>query len=260
MSAAPEIRKLAARRGWRWLVEGFGLFRRSPLIWIVFAMILFLAAELVARVPVLGAVLLLFYPVILAGLMVGCADLARGGELEIGHLFAGLRRNPVHLTTIGGVYLVGQMIIMWTMTLIGGEQMQLVAAGRMDQADPEALAAALGAIMQALMVGAALSVPLLMAMWFSPLLVIFDKVTPLRALKLSMQACWKNMTPFLVYGAAALGIMIGLMLPFGMANPQANPGIWIALPLLLPSLYASYRDVFGTSAAGTPDGDVDGNG
>jgi uncharacterized membrane protein len=248
---APLIRKVTARRGWHWLVEGFGLFRRSPLIWIVFTMILFLAAELVARVPVLGVVLLLFYPVILAGLMVGCADLERGEPLEIGHLFAGLRRNPVHLTTIGGVYLVGQMVIMWVMSLIGGEQMQLVAAGMMEQADPEALAAALGAIMQALLIGAVLSVPLLMAMWFSPLLVVFDKLAPLPALKLSMQACWKNMTPFLVYGVVALALMIALMLPFGMANPQANPGIWIALPVLLPSLYASYRDVFG-AAAGEP--------
>lgn len=251
MSSVLQLRKVGAARGWRWLVEGFTLFLRSPLIWGAYTLILFLVVEVVARLPMLGAVLLLFYPVILAGLMLGCAELERGGELEISHLIAGLRKNPVHLTTIGGVYLVGQIIIMWAMFMVGGEQMQLVTAGKIDEADPLALAAAFGSIMSALLAGTALSIPLLMAIWFSPLLVVFESVPPLKAMKLSMLACWKNMAAFLVYGTIALAVVIVAMLPFGTLTPQSNLGIWIVTPLLMPSVYASYRDIFASVAMPT---------
>ena len=231
-------------RGWRWLIEGFSLFLRAPFIWIVFTLILFLTVELAARVPALGALLLLFYPLFLAGMMLACADLESGRSLDFARLSAALRRNPARLTTIGGVYLVGQLLIMWAMVLIGGEQMHLLAAGQVDQADPEALVAAFGAIMSALLAGMALSIPLLMAVWFSPLLVVFEDLPALSAIRLSTRACWTNTLPFLVFGSAAIVVIIFAMLPFGMTNPQFNPGIWIATPLLLPSIYVSYRDIF----------------
>lgn len=246
MATDPNLRKLPASRGWHWLIEGFSLLRRAPLIWIAFTLFLFLGVELAARLPVLGVLLLLFYPLALAGLMLACADLEQGRAIEFARVFAVLRENPSRLTTIGGVYLVGQLLIMWVMVLIGGDQMHLVANGQIDKTNAQALAAALGTIMRALLAGLLLSLPLLMAVWFSPLLVVFEKLPSLKAMRLSMQACWMNRTPFLVYGLLALGIVILVMLPFGTANPQSNPGLWFATPLLLPSIYTSYRDVYGT--------------
>lgn len=251
MSAEPLLRSLPAMRGWQWLIEGFRLFLRAPLIWIIFTLILFVTVELAARAPALGALLLLFYPLFLAGLMLACADLEQGRTLDFVRLSAALRRNPARLTTIGGVYLVGQLLIMWAMVLIGGEQMDLLAAGQVEQADPEALVAAFGAIMSALLAGMALSIPLLMAVWFSPLLVVFEDLPAMAAIRLSIRACWVNTLPFLVFGLIAIGIIIVAILPFGMANPQFNPGIWIATPFLLPSIYASYRDIFAQRDAPT---------
>ena len=31
---------------------------------------------------------------------------------------------------------------------------------------------------------------------------------------------------------------------FGLAHPQINPGAWVVLPFVLPSIYAAYRDLF----------------
>ena len=66
--------------------------------------------------------------------------------------------------------------------------------------------AATPSITLALLIGFVLSVPLMMAVWFAPLLVFFDDVKPLRALALSLWACVKNVLPFLLYGTAVLGI------------------------------------------------------
>ncbi len=250
MHQAIEPRRVRAGRGARWLAEGFTLFRGQPFTWILYTAILYAAVALATYVTVLGVLLLLIYPGVVAGLTRGAASQAGGGELRLSHLWSGLRDNPVHLTTLGGVYLLGQVAIVSVMVALGGSEMQQIAAGRIDPADTEALAAALGAVMRSLLVGTALSVPLLMAMWFSPMLVLFSRLAPLPALGLSVRACWRNFGAFTVYGAIALAVLFLAMLPFGGLSPQANPGLWLVTPLLLPSVYASYRDVFG--AAGMP--------
>jgi hypothetical protein len=99
-------------------------------------------------------------------------------------------------------------------------------------------------IMAALIAGTLLSIPLLMAVWFAPLLAVFDTRPALLAMRLSFIACWRNLLPFLAYWTLLIGVIMLAMIPFGIVHPQQNPGAWIALPFLLPSIYVSYRDVF----------------
>ncbi|HEX5463846.1 MAG TPA: BPSS1780 family membrane protein, partial [Burkholderiales bacterium] len=105
-------RAVAAGRGWTWIVEGFRLFRGNALVWVVLTIALaalWLAAILIPIVglPVFDLLLPLFY----AGLMIGCRAVESGDELEIGHLFAGFQKHASALVTIGGVYLIGNVIV-----------------------------------------------------------------------------------------------------------------------------------------------------
>ncbi|HYD33184.1 MAG TPA: BPSS1780 family membrane protein, partial [Methylophilaceae bacterium] len=93
-----QARKMNPRRGLDWLVEGFALFRLNPLIWIALFSVYLLIGTLLSLVPVLGAILLnLLAPIFVAGFMVGCRVLEKGGELELRHLFAGFRHHAAQL-------------------------------------------------------------------------------------------------------------------------------------------------------------------
>ncbi len=239
-----EIQRVGLVHGWRWVIGGFAIFRRSPLVWIIFVMILYLAAQLALQLPLLGFLLMLLYPVFLAGLMMGCRDLEMGKALDLGRLLAGFRHNPGQLVTIGGANLVGQLLIGIAMYLTGGSELRAILAGQEGGPDAAAVTQAANRIMAALIVGTALSIPLLMAVWFAPLIAVFDNRPALAAMKLSFAACWRNLSSFFAYTVLLIGLIMLAMIPFGIVHPQQNPGAWITLPFVLPSIYASYRDIF----------------
>jgi hypothetical protein len=238
------IEKVPASHGLKWLMQGFVLLRRSFFIWVLFVLILWGMVFVASRVPFAGLVLALFTPVILGGLMIGCRAVEKGEELEIAHFFAGFRNNTLNLVTLGGFYLIGNVVIAGLMYAIGGNAIQQIAAGQAQNVDPAVLMQAIGPALVALLTGMALSVPLSMAIWFAPMLVVFENEKPAAALRASFLACLRNMLPFLIYGLIILVPMILLMAPFDLSNMERNPGLWIVALLVLPSIYTSYRDIF----------------
>ena len=238
------IEKVPASHGLKWLMQGFVLLRRSFFMWVLFVLILWGTVFVASRVPFAGLMLALFTPVILAGLMIGCRALEKGEELEIAHFFAGFRNNTLNLVTLGGFYLIGNVVIAGLMYAIGGNAIQQIVAGQAQNVDPAILMQAIGPALVALLAGMALSVPLSMAIWFAPMLVVFENEKPAAALRASFLACLRNMLPFLIYGLIILVPMILLMAPFDLSNMERNPGLWIVALLVLPSIYTSYRDIF----------------
>jgi hypothetical protein len=225
-------------------MQGFVLLRRNFFIWLLFVLMLWGMVFVASRVPFAGLLLALFTPVFLGGLMLGCRALEKGEELEIAHFFAGFRTNTLSLITIGGFYLIGNVVIAGLMYAIGGQALQQIVSGQAQNIDPEILMQAVGPAMVALLAAMVLSVPLTMAVWFAPLLVVFGNEKPAPALRYSFIACLRNMLPFLVYGLIVLVPLILLMAPFDLANMERNPGLWVVALLVLPSIYTSYRDLF----------------
>jgi len=88
-----------------------------------------------------------------------------------------------------------------------------------------------------------------MAIWFAPLLVILANQKPVQALRDSFNACLKNMLPFLVYGLVILVPLVLFMAQFDLTNMERNPGLWLIVLFMLPSIYTSYRDIFHDIAA-----------
>jgi hypothetical protein len=106
----------------------------------------------------------------------------------------------------------------------------------------------------------ALASPLLMAFWFSPLLTAWSGVSATKSLFFSLVACWRNWRAFTVYGLAlGMGFVLipGLVLALaGMISQMLFEAVSIAFrmllilvvaPVLMTSVFLSYRDVF-TSA------------
>jgi len=245
--ARVEARVVAPARGWQWLFEGFWLFRKTPVIWLALTLALGLMWAVSLVIPVLGPLLFnLLSPALFAGLMVGCRALENGQPLEIAHLFAGFRQHAAPLVTIGGVYLVGTVIVVGIVLVAAGGTM-LPAALTKPGTDIETLRAAARSMSLALAVGAAVYVPLLMVIWFAPLLVVFDGLAPVAAMKLSFTACVSNTVPFLVYGVAVLMAWVVLSLPAALGAAGALLVVALlaaSIPVLICSVYMSYRDIF----------------
>jgi len=102
-------------------------------------------------------------------------------------------------------------------------------------------------IMQALFLGVLVGVPVAMAVWFAPLAVALDGTKPPQALLGSLRAMAKNALPFLLYGIvwSVIGVVL-FSLASVLFNPRAALGIavWLMMPVLVPSVYVSYRDIF----------------
>lgn len=236
-------RALDAGRGWQWIVDGFALFRKSPFMWIGLTVVMVLIWMVSFLIPVLGPLLFnLLSPVLFAGLMLGCKALERGEELELAHLFAGFQNNATALVTIGGVYLVGSIIILGAVWVTSGGSM-LQAVMQKGPGDIQLIAGAVRSLAFALLVGLALYLPLIMLIWFAPLLVVIDGMKPVDAMKRSLAACLTNWLAFLVYGAIFLVLWFVAAIPLFL-------GLLVLLPVLFCSVYASYQDIF---APGRPE-------
>ena len=88
-----------------------------------------------------------------------------------------------------------------------------------------------------LLVMLALLLPLYMAMWFAPSLIVFHGQGPGEAMKYSFVACLKNIVPFFLYS------VIFFLLSF-VASLPAFLGWLVLAPVMAASLYTGYRDIF----------------
>ena len=129
--------RLKARQGWEWIKQGYALFMKAPLLWIVLLFICMIAAVGISSVPVVGQPLMsLLMPAILVGLMAGCRALSQGEELELAHLFRGFKQHTSQLVTLGGISLVGQFLILGLMMVVGGTALVGVLMSSQPETDP----------------------------------------------------------------------------------------------------------------------------
>lgn len=229
-------RAVGAGQGWAWIADGFGLFKKAPGIWIAQVVILFVILIVLAFIPLLGAVAtFLLMPVFIGGLILGCRALQGGGELELGHLFAGFdKAHAGNLIVVGALAIAGWIIVMLPVVAIVGAG----AVVGLLRGDAAGVAAMGGSLMLAWLVALALSIPIYMALWFAPALVVLRRIAPVAALRESFFGCLKNIVPFLVYSIVFVVLGIVASIPLGLG--------WLVLgPVAIASVFTAYRDIFG---------------
>ncbi len=228
-------RSVSAGRGWNWISEGFALFRRQPLTWVLITLVLIALGIASAFVPILGGLALqVLTPVFGAGLMLACRRIEEGSELTVGALFSGFSVHAGRLIGLGALSLVATVLVFAVVGLVLGLGMWTLLGA---QPSPEMGAEGVLTILLGVLIGVALSIPIYMAMWFSPALIALNHLPLGEALASSFGACLRNILPFLVYGVVMLLFTIVAMIPIGL-------GLFVLLPVLFASVYASYRDLF----------------
>lgn len=243
----PGGRVVEAGEGLEWISAAWRLFVASPLLWIVMIVLYAVFYLVLAFVPIIGSLLgYLLYGVIGAGWLAAAHAVAKGEKLELDHLFSGFKTRTSPLVVLGAFYVAGLLVILVLMAIFLAIGLGASGAiGAIMSGDSSALASIAGAsiltFLLAVLVGLALLVPLLMALWFSPALVYFHNERPLAALKISFFACLRNWLPFLVYGLLMLLLFVVAAIPLML-------GFLVAGPMALISVYTSYRAVFTESA------------
>jgi uncharacterized membrane protein len=229
-------RTVPAENGWKWIVQGWNLFKRAPGVWIALMVVFIVISIVLAFVPVLGSIAsMALTPVFTAGLMIGCRALDEGGELKVEHLFAGFRERFGTLLSVGLLYLAAVLVIALAAGLVTGVKLFSLAGG--GAIDPGTAASAVLSILLALLIMLALLVPVFMAIWFAPALVVLHGQGAIEALKASFAGCLRNIVPFLVQGVILLVASIVASIPFGLG--------WLVLgPVLVASIYTAYRDIY----------------
>jgi hypothetical protein len=242
-----QIRRVSIGHGARWVGDAISLFRAQALPWIVLHLaFMLIGMGLGVLAPVGPMILLLLTPVFMAGLMLGCREQEQGQVVEIAHLFRGFRQQASQLVTIGGIYLVGQILIFFLVMRIGGPGLDELARAVAENQEPAQIHPdAADRASLALLVGSALFLPLAMAVWFAPALVVLEGQSAWRAMQWSLRACLVNVLPLLLYGIVMFGLLLIALLPL-----MAGLVLWI--PLAMLSVYTAYRDIFAWSEQKTP--------
>ena len=237
------IRTAGAGDGLKWITEGFQLFTRNAGMWVVLAVLMLVGTLIVALIPILGSLALaLFWPVLVGGLLLGCRDVDNGRALQLPHLYAGFQSGArmTQLVLVGVAYLVVTFVLMAIIMATVG--MPMLQGMRPGSAHGMAGAGGMGAMLIALLVGLAVLVPVAMAIWFAPSLILFNALSAVEAMKQSFAACLRNIVPFLVYGVIAFVLSLIAAIPFGL-------GFIVLIPVMVCSVYVSYKALFDASPA-----------
>lgn len=243
----PEGWAVPAGRGTDWWGSAWRLFTAAPAAFIVITIVYVAIMMVLSFIPVLGQIAVsLLNPVFLGGIMMGCREQDRGGEIAMRHLFAGFNEKLGPLVIVALLYLLGWFVIgCITLALafasLGGGALAALMSG-----EPTQMGFALFATMGltaalVFLVALLLAVPLMMAFWFAPALVVFRGDDPVAAMKTSFRACLRNVPPFLIYGLLGILFMILACIPIFL-------GLIVLIPVGIATVYTSYKDIFGIAA------------
>jgi uncharacterized membrane protein len=236
-------RTVDAGRGVAWWGEAWRIFTPAVGVWLLTLLVLFVLNVVLTFIPVLGHIAgQVLFPAIVAGIMLGCRAIDQGQPMTLHHMFSGFSARGGPLLVLGLIYTALLILIA---VIVFGLLFALFGAAIIDQLwhaqDSMPMSAALGKLLFALLVGVLvfllLYLPLVMAIWFAPALVVFHNVDPWPAMKQSFSGCMINMLPFLLYGLIGVALAIAASIPLMLG--------WILLvPVSLASLYTSYCDIY----------------
>lgn len=219
-----KCQKIDPRASLDWLNQGWAFFAALPGVWLAVSLLMLAVLVGLALIPALGTpAALLLAPGFNAGLLYFCRQLATGRPPRPADLFVRLRRASGGLLALGAVGVL-------TLLIFG----QLATGLSATSANPGVLVATW---LATCILAGAFFLPLAMALWFAPALVLFNAMSAPEAMRASFSACAQNGLTFLAYGLLLLILGFLAALPLGL-------GIPLLIPIVCGSQFAAYRDAF----------------
>jgi hypothetical protein len=253
----PLYRKVTATNGITWLKNAYWLFKYRANIWLM--MMLFML--ILFAVPVIQFFSIIFTPLFTASIMLGCVNIRQNKGFKFSQLFYCFSHSTKKLINIGLIYFAttfGCLILALKISDAMGYTIMPFTQEMLNMAnsDPERFMALIGEqLLMPMLIFMALMVPVLMANWFAPTLIVLNKLSVIESLKQSFKACRTNMKAFTIYGLAALIVIMTLALAVALLVAFL-PSLSIFLKLLFnlvimsltfATMFSSYEDIFISS-------------
>ncbi len=255
---------VATLNGASWIVDGFKNFATSPFTWLLAVFLYLLMLGTLSMLPFVSIISTIIAPIFMAGLMICAKQNKYNQQFSINNLFDGFRLNGGKLAGLGAIYF-GMIILIFM--VFGAIMLVMVfsnVANIESLADPSNFSANTVLIfLLFLLIALAIMIPIIMAFWFAPALVIFHNIEIFDAIKLSFTGCMKNVMPYLIYSIVYIVVYLLAIIPVAILaifldTNDPNP-ILITLMVLtgliealiltatfITSLFASYEDIFTT--------------
>lgn len=234
--------------GWHWYRQAWELFKPSWGIWLLTLLLLVVIMVVLQLIPLLGAIAAnLIAPVLVAGILRMAVNADAGKGVEIGELFAGFSERTGPLVGLGALNMLVTFLVVGAMIapmLAAMDMSAMQDMGSMQGMSDEEIARRMtggggpgaGSVLLMLL-GAALLIPWLAAYWFAvPLIFLGDRGLG-AALKESFFAVFRNILPFLWFGVLYFILAAIATIPLML-------GWLVLLPVLMLTIYASFRDIF----------------
>ncbi len=249
-----------ALQGMVWLKQALHMFNQQRLAWVVLLLAYYLLLLVTRALPFIGPwAMTIIKPVLAVGLLAAAWNQERGTSPALPMILQGFRANLWALLPIGVFFVIGMTAAVFGSALVdGGKLIEFISnSGKATEAEMEKTLDD-RQLQFGMLFSALLSLPVLVATWWAPALIVFQNAGPGAALLASMRAAFANWRPLAIYG---LGVFFyGVVLPglavsvLAMILPQSIAQV-IVLALLMPYLmffaaclhisdYISYRDVF----------------
>jgi uncharacterized membrane protein len=277
MSDAPRdivFTRHRAARGAHWLRDAAAMFARARVQWLLLLLAYYVVLGAIRLVPFAGIfAATMLKPVFAVGFLAAAWTVERGGKPQLAHVVQGFRSNLPALLTIGIVFALGIFLAVMASSLVDhGRLIEFLGnppaaspdtgteAGTEAAGDAEDVFLD-GNVELGMLFAALCALPVVLAVWFAPALVVFQDLRAGQALATSLRAALANWRPLAVY-ALVLFVIAGIVPTFiaatmTMVLSGASAGLRSVLTLgvLLPYFatiaaiveiadYVSYRDVF----------------
>jgi hypothetical protein len=243
--------------GLDWVYRSVMLFRQNPPKWLLHALMYVMLFVMLPSIPgmpmLISLIIILFWPTLLA-LFIGVyreADLGRDTEPKV--LVEELRPNFVKLITLGGIFLAYGIL---TGVLVKTEMAELNALVA-QKAEAEALMELALPLMAKMLL---LLLPMIMASWFSPMLVAYQGYSVTEAIKHSFWQCLRHIIAitvswtllsavlfiFMLIAALLIGIISAIAAFVGtmLMSLLVFITLLVVTYFLLAIQYYSYRHVY----------------
>jgi len=246
--------------GWDWLMQGVQLFRKKPGEMFLFGnTYLFIILFVGILIPFLGAaVVAMASPALGFGIMMAGRMAQKGLRVGPSVLFNAFtqehRKHLQSLLVLGAIYTACFALIKLFAHLLLGAQ-PTVSMDDLQNGDPAANAAFMEYMVQYMVFVGLFSIPVLLAFWFAPVLVVWHNMKPVQALFSSWVAVWRNKSSFLIYGMGWLILGLGfssvfvavftmLGLPAAFVSALNMMCVALVMAVSLCTFYPTYKAVF----------------
>lgn len=200
--------------GWEWFVFGWQHFKRSPIIFVLGAVVWVGVEVGFAFIPYAGEIIDgLLFPFLYAGFLYAARELDVNGKIPVTAFFRGFANAPRAMT-----------LLMMGVPLVVFEVVEFLVLET------------LGPLI-ALLMAAPFLVMVLCGLLFAVPLIIFEDYKALDAIKRSFQIAGKNISPLITVFLMMLVFSIVGVISFGVAFA-------VVIPVTFCAMYKSHEDFF----------------